>query len=95
MTYLISYIALIFFFQILCLFMVKDEYTIKPFIIGTYIWPISILLVLFVLGLDKVNWDFDIVKAKKIFWFRKPRDNWPGFAITIFYIEFQFWKKRD
>ena len=94
MDYLIFYIVAIFFFQILCLIRVKDEYTIKTFIVGTYIWPFSILLVLFVVGLDKINWDFDIIKAKKIFGFRKPNDNWLGFAITIFYIELQFWKKR-
>ena len=50
MDYLIFYVAAIFFFQVLCLIRVKDEYTIKTFIIGTYIWPFSILLVLFVVA---------------------------------------------
>ena len=99
MEYLLGYIAAIFFFQILLVFTLDNRYEMREFIIATYFWPIVLFAVLFMIGfeklLNKIKWDADIKKGEKIFRFRKPLDNWPGFAITIFYIEFQFWKKRD
>ena len=58
------------------------------------LWPIMIVCGIIILWLDSVDWDFDLQYSKKIFGKRKPNDGNHGFAITLFYVEFLFWKKR-
>lgn len=59
------------------------------------IWPIALLFAI-LLGVFKLfKWTFDFRKNKnQKFGIRKPSDGWPGVAITLFYIEFLFWKIR-
>lgn len=58
------------------------------------LWPIMIVYGIIILWLDSVDWDFDLQFSKKLFGRRKPNDGNPGFAITLFFVEFLFWKKR-
>ena len=55
-------------------------------------WPLTIVLVIFVISLTLIDWDFDIQKGK-LFGFRRPTVG-TGFAISVFFAEFQFWKVR-
>lgn len=57
-------------------------------------WPITIVLIVIVLVLDLMQIEWDIMGGNKLFGFRRPKDGWPGFGITIFKTEFQFWKRR-
>lgn len=61
-----------------------------------FVWPVSVTFMACVLSLWAIGWDFDIdgTKNDKWFGFRRPNDGWPGFAVTILKLEFQFWKKR-
>lgn len=58
------------------------------------LWPIMIVCGIIILWLDSVDWDFDLQFSEKLFGKRKPNDGNSGFAITLFYVEFLFWKKR-
>lgn len=55
-----------------------------------YFWPLFLPLIAVIL----IGWDFNIIRSIKRFAFRRPNDNWPGFAITVFNYELQFWKLR-
>ncbi len=57
------------------------------------LWPIMVVYGIILLGLDSKGWDFDLQYGKKIFGKRKLNDGNRGFAITLFYVEFLFWKK--
>lgn len=58
-------------------------------------WPVSILAILFMLMLSVIGWDLDTAQGIKMFGFRKPTNpEVRGFAITIFFVEVQFWKVR-
>lgn len=57
------------------------------------LWPLVIPFAALVYGTDRLGWDFDVAKGKWI-GFRRPDDNWPGFAISFMKVEFQLWKKR-
>ena len=59
------------------------------------LWPLTVPIVAVVLLFDLVGWEFDAMRSKKMFGFRRPNDDWPGFALTVFYIEIQFWKARS
>ena len=58
-------------------------------------WPITCIFMILLSITWAFKWDFDILPKKNWFGFRRPNDNWPGFAITIFKTEFCFWKKRN
>lgn len=92
MEFIFSYIAVIFAFQLFV--MRHNAYPLRDSIIASYIWPIALAFILLVFIIDQIGWDIDGVKSNKFIGFRKPQHNWPGFAITVFWIEFQFWKKR-
>ena len=58
------------------------------------LWPIMFVYGIIILWLDSIGWDFDLQFSKKLFERRKPNDGNPDFAITLFYVEFLFRKKR-
>lgn len=64
------------------------------FILGM-IWPVSILAIVGILLLDLVGWNMDMAKGKTMFGARKPGNpEIRGFAFTVLYQEFQFFKMR-
>ncbi len=64
------------------------------FLAGSF-WPLIVLLLFVVLVSDHAGWEFEIGHSPDDGWgFRRPEDNWPGFAIRCPWLELQFWKKR-
>jgi hypothetical protein len=62
------------------------------FILGLF-WPLSILAILGTILLNATGWDMDMAKGAKMFGFRKPTNpKMRGFAFTVLYQEFQFFK---
>lgn len=60
------------------------------------LWPLTVPIVALVLLFDVVGWEFDAMRSKKMFGFRRPTNTEVrGFAITLFYAEIQFWKARE
>lgn len=93
MYYLIAYLVGIVF--VLILSMIRTPYTsVGDAGIVCILWPIMVLYGIIILWLDSVDWDFDLQFSEKLFGRRKPSDGKPGFAITLFFVEFLFWKKR-
>ena len=94
MEYAIGYVAMIFVLQ--ALIAVRNPYgDCRSVIIGTVFWPFFLVLVAGSLFIDAIGWGFDAVKSPKMFGARKPTNTEVrGFAITLFFIEFQMWKVR-
>ena len=62
------------------------------FILGL-IWPLSIVLTLFMIFLEAVNWKLEVAKGTKMFGFRKSANpKVRGYAVTLFGDEFQLFK---
>ena len=58
-------------------------------------WPISILAMIIIKCLWVNNWEMDIAGTDKWFHYRKPTNpEIKGFAVSLFKLEFQFWRKR-
>lgn len=78
--------------------MFGDEFAdAKPLVAGIFIWPITIVLMVGLVLLDKSKIRFDIVEhgTDKKFGFRKPlNEKVIGFAMIILKYEFQFWRDR-
>jgi glucan phosphoethanolaminetransferase (alkaline phosphatase superfamily) len=56
-------------------------------------WPLSILLIIVFILMSMTNWNIDSAMNTKMFGFRRPTNpNAKGFAVTIFYVELQFYK---
>ncbi len=83
------------FYLFICISAWRDIEVTRFNVIAAMVWPITLLVVLITLILDYIKWDWTIEKGQKLFNWRKPQDNWPGFAITVFYYEFQFWRNRN
>ena len=92
MEYAIGYVAIIFVLQALAAIRTPHQ-DCQVVIVASLLWPLMVVLIASSFLLDAIGWDFDLVKGKWI-GFRKPVDNWPGFAISVLKMEFQFWKKR-
>lgn len=59
------------------------------------VWPLSIAAILFMIVLNATGWDLDAAQGTKMFGFRKPTNpQVRGFAVTLFYVEVQFYTKR-
>jgi hypothetical protein len=57
------------------------------------IWPLSIVLILFMIFLELVGWKLEVVNSTKMFGFRKPTNpKARGYAVTIFGTEIQLFK---
>lgn len=68
---------------------------IEPALVLSIFWPLSILVMLVLMGLWAINWDMDLVKVDKWFGYRKATNpKVKGFAITAIKLEFQFWKRK-
>ena len=93
MYYLITYLVGIIIMLIVLMIRTPDI-SVNDAGIVCILWPIMIVCGIIILWLDSVDWDFDLQYSKKIFGKRKPNDGNHGFAITLFYVEFLFWKKR-
>ena len=58
-------------------------------------WPLSMLFALFIFLLSVMGADLDVQDSEKMFGYRKPTNpEVKGFAITVFYSEVQFWKRK-
>lgn len=103
MNYLLIYMAIGFVVALLVIKQKLDNEWTEPLLLVLY--PFTLLLLLFFWALEKLGWDMDVAGSTykqqaeipiKCFDFRKP--TYPGrkgFAITIFYIEFQFWRYKE
>ena len=59
------------------------------------LWPLSFTAILFMVILNATGWDLDVAQGIKLFGFRRPTNpKTRGFAITIFFVEVQFWKAK-
>lgn len=57
------------------------------------LWPLSIVLIIGMMVILAIGWNFDIGSSANMFGFRRPSNpNARGFAITVFTTEFQFYK---
>jgi hypothetical protein len=64
------------------------------FLLGI-LWPLSVVAILFMLVVTATGWDMDLAKGAKAFGFRKPGNpQIKGFAVTVLFQEFQFFKMR-
>jgi len=76
-----------------------EHHEVRAIFYLSLLWPVSVILITGTIVADKLNykpkWSFNAGYNPKFFAFRKPDDGQPGFAITVFKIEFQFWKTRD
>jgi hypothetical protein len=88
MTYFVG------FFLFICISAWRNIETTRFNVLAATIWPITIWVVLITMLLDLIRWEWTIDKGDKPFNWRKPYDNWPGFAVTIFRYEIKFWKMR-
>jgi hypothetical protein len=63
------------------------------FVLGL-IWPLSIVLIVFMVILAFTSWNFEVVKGTKMFGARKSTNpEVRGYAITIFGEELQLFKR--
>lgn len=94
MEYAIGYVVIVFVLQ--ALVAVRNPYgDSRSVIIATVFWPLILPLVAGSLFLDFIGWGFDAVRSSKMFYARKPTNpELKGFAITLFFVEFQMWKAR-
>jgi len=64
-------------------------------VILSIFWPLSILTMIIIKSLWTINWDIHVVGVNEYFGYRKPNNSEvKGFAVTIFKLEFQFWKRN-
>jgi len=63
------------------------------------LWPVSLTMIAIIIIAElipyKPTWSFNVSKNQLFFGFRGTDDGQPGFAITVFKLEFQFWKTRS
>ncbi len=58
-------------------------------------WPVSVALLIVILGLSLIGWEMDVVKGAKIFGFRRPTNpQAKGFALTVLFQEIQFYSTK-
>lgn len=89
MIYLYIYIVGVFIVQILTAISNEDA-DIRDTIAISFLWPIALIIVI----IYACGWNIDAVYCNTKLGFRRSKDSkLPGFAIAIFNIEFQFWKR--
>ena len=60
------------------------------------VWPLSLLAILFMFVLTATGWNMDLAKGTQVLGFRKPQNpELTGFAFTVLFQEFQFFKVRN
>ena len=90
---MLIYLTGIFLCQIICLWK-ASEIEFKTIAIISYLWPISIPFIVAVFIIDLIGWVINVESVNKWAGFRKPKDNWPGFAITLCKFEVQIFKNK-
>ena len=94
MEYAIGYMVSIFVLQAIAAVRTPRE-DAQVVIFATVFWPLMVVLVAGSFLLDWIGWGFDAVKGSKMFGARRPTNTEVrGFAVTLFYVEFQMWKAR-
>ena len=94
MEYAIGYVVIVFVLQAIAAVRTPRE-DAQVVIFATVFWPLMIVLVGGSFLLDAIGVGFDMVKGSKMFGARKPTNTEVrGFALTLFYVEFQMWKVR-
>ncbi len=59
------------------------------------LWPLSVALLVVIIGLTLIGWELDMVKGTRAFGFRRPTNPAAkGFAITVLYQEIQFYSTK-
>jgi hypothetical protein len=95
MLYVFTYIAIVFVLQALLVYKGSTDDTKALFTISWF-WIISIPFISLVILFDKLGWRLDIESNNKIFGFRKPTNKKvKGFALTLFWNEFQIYKNIE
>ena len=93
MEYAIGYVAVIFVLQAIAAVRTPRE-DCQVVIFATVFWPLMVVLIASSFALDFADVGFDVVKGAKWFGVRKPTNTEVrGFAITLFRVEFQLWRK--
>jgi hypothetical protein len=68
---------------------------VKVVFILAMLWPLSITAILGMMFLGAIKWEMDMAKGKTMFGARKSTNpQVRGFAFTVLYQEFQFFKVR-
>ena len=68
---------------------------VKIVFILSMLWPLSLTAILGMMLLSAIGWNMDMAKGTKVFGFRKPGNpEIKGFAFTVLFQEFQFFKMR-
>ena len=94
MEYAIGYMISVFVLQAIAAIRAPRE-DFQVGFVATAFWPLMVVLVAGSFLLDAIGWGFDAVKTSKMFGARKPTNpEAVGFALTLFYVEFQMWKIR-
>ena len=93
MEYAIGYVAVIFVLQAIAAVRTPRE-DAQVVIFATVFWPLMIVLIAGSFALEFAGIGFDMVKGAKWFGIRRPTNTQVrGFAITLFRVEFQVWRK--
>lgn len=93
MEYAIGYVVTIFVLQAIAAVRTPRE-DCQVVIFATVFWPLMIVLIAGSFALEFAGVGFDMVKGTKLFGFRRPTNTKVrGFAITLFRVEFQMWRK--
>lgn len=93
MEYAIGYVAVIFVLQALVAVR-KPHEDCQVAIFATVFWPLMVVLIAGSFALEFAGVGFDMVKGAKWFGIRRPTNTQVrGFAITLFRVEFQVWRK--
>jgi len=93
MEYAIGYVAVIFVLQAIAAVRTPRE-DAQVVIFATVFWPLMIVLIAGSFALEFAGVGFDMVKGAKWFGIRRPTNTQVrGFAITLFRVEFQVWRK--
>ena len=68
---------------------------VKIVFILSMLWPLSLTAILGMVILNATGWNMDMAKGKTMFGVRKPvNPEIRGFAFTVLFQEFQFFKMR-
>ena len=68
---------------------------VKMVFILALVWPLTIVAISSTMLLSATGWNMDMAKGTKVFGIRKPGNpQIKGFAFTVLFQEFQFFKMR-
>ncbi len=88
-----EYLIIVFVFQFVFAYRFPDDGFKGLFFVSLF-WIITIPAILIISAVGLIKWQIEIKENNKLIGFRRPNDNWPGFAITLFKYELQIFKSR-